>query len=247
MNRTFFLLLIVVAAVPGGMLPGPDVHAAGGPRPRRLAGRPRLRSRRPGRGGRRRIPWRDFFVDERLRQVIDLALANNRDLRVAALNVERTQALYRIQRAELLPTVDARGTFSKERVPGILSQSGQPATVELYNVNLGISSWEMDLFGRIRNLKDAALEQYLATEQARASAQIALVSAVANTWLTLAADRENLEARPIDPRDPAGDLRDDPAARRSRGLLRSRSPPGPDPGGRGAGGHRPVHGPGGPG
>lgn len=139
------------------------------------------------------IPWKDFFVDERLRQVIDLALANNRDLRVAALNIERTQAFYRIQRAELLPTVDARGTFSKERVPGILSQSGQPATVELYNVNLGVSSWEIDLFGRIRNLKDAALEQYLATEQARASAQMALVAAVAKTWLTLAADRENLE------------------------------------------------------
>jgi multidrug efflux system outer membrane protein len=139
------------------------------------------------------VPWKDFFVDEKLRQVIGLALANNRDLRVAALNIERTQALYRIQRAELLPTVDARGTFSKERVPGILSQSGQPATVELYNVNLGFSSWELDLFGRIRNLKDAALEQYLASEQARASAQIALVTAVANTYLALAADRENLK------------------------------------------------------
>jgi outer membrane protein, multidrug efflux system len=138
------------------------------------------------------VPWKDFFVDERLQQVIGLALSNNRDLRVAVLNVERTQALYRIQRAELLPSVNAGGTFSKERVPGILSQSGQPATVELYNVNLGISAWEIDLFGRIRNLKDAALEQYLATEQARASAQIALVAAVANTYLALAADRENL-------------------------------------------------------
>ena len=72
-------------------------------------------------------------------------------------------------------------------------RAGQPATVELYNVNLGVSSWEIDLFGRIRNLKDAALEQYLATEQARASAQITLVAAVANTCLTLAADRENLK------------------------------------------------------
>ena len=162
------------------------------PPPGRAA--PPTNSRRPSRGqAAADIPWRDFFVDGRLQQVIDLALANNRDLRVAALNVQRTQALYRIQRAELLPTVDARGTFSKERVPGILSQAGQPATVELYNVNLGVSSWEIDLFGRIRNLKDAALEQYLATEQARASAQITLVSAVANTWLTLAADRENLK------------------------------------------------------
>ncbi len=138
------------------------------------------------------IPWRDFFVNENLRKVIALALSGNRDLRVAALNVERTQALYRIQRDELLPSVNAGAVYSKERVPGILSQSGKPATVELYNVNLGVSAWEIDLFGRIRNLSDAALEQYLATEQARASAQIALVAAVAGTYLTLAADRENL-------------------------------------------------------
>ena len=89
--------------------------------------------------------------------------------------------------------VDAAGAWSKERVPGIVSGTGQPATVELYNVNLGISSWELDLFGRIRSLKDAALERYLATEQARVSAQISLVSEVANTYLTLAADRENLK------------------------------------------------------
>ncbi len=139
------------------------------------------------------VPWKDFIVDGKLREVIGLALSNNRDLRVAALNVDRTQALYRIQRAELLPSVNAGATFSKERVPGILSQSGQPQTTELYNVNVGVSQWEIDLFGRLRNLKDAALEQYLATEQARASAQIALVAEVANVYLALAADRENLE------------------------------------------------------
>ena len=139
------------------------------------------------------LQWREFFTDERLQEIIETALQNNRDLLVAALNVERARALYRIQRAELLPTVDAAGTASKERVPGIISGTGQPATVELYNVNLGISAWELDLFGRIRSLKDAALEQYLATEQARVSAQISLVAEVANTYLTLAADRENLK------------------------------------------------------
>jgi outer membrane protein, multidrug efflux system len=139
------------------------------------------------------IAWSAFFVDERLQKVIDLALANNRDLRIAALNIERTRALYRIQRAELLPTVNAGATFSKERVPGILSGSGHPATEELYNVNLGISSWELDLFGRIRSLKDAALQEYLATEQACRSTQISLVAEVANTYLTLAADRELLK------------------------------------------------------
>ena len=139
------------------------------------------------------IQWREFFTDERLQEIIEEALRNNRDLRVAALNVERARALYGIQRAEFLPTVDAAGTASKERVPGILSGTGQPASVELYNVNLGISAWELDLFGRIRSLKDAALEQYLATEQARVSTQISLVAEVANTYLTLAADRENVK------------------------------------------------------
>jgi multidrug efflux system outer membrane protein len=108
------------------------------------------------------------------------------------LNIEKTRGLYRIQRAELLPSVNAGALFRKERVPGILSGSGQPATVELYNVNLGLSSWELDLFGRIRSLKDAALQEYLATGQARRSTQISLVSEVANTYLTLAADRESL-------------------------------------------------------
>ena len=188
MNRTAFFLLAVIVTLLGGCSLAPTYTRPEAPVPAEWPGAPASAQQAAA-----DVPWREFFVDERLRQVIDLALANNRDLRVAALNVQRTQALYRIQRAELLPTVDARGTFSKERVPGILSQSGQPATVELYNVNLGVSSWEIDLFGRIRNLKDAALEQYLATEQARASAQITLVSAVANTWLTLAADRENLK------------------------------------------------------
>jgi multidrug efflux system outer membrane protein len=89
--------------------------------------------------------------------------------------------------------VNAGATFSKERVPGILSGSGNPSTEELYNVNLGISSWELDLFGRIRNLKEAALQEYLATEQAYRSAQISLVAEVANTYMTLAADRELLK------------------------------------------------------
>lgn len=139
------------------------------------------------------IAWRDFFVDERLQKVIGIALANNRDLRVAALNIEKTRALYQIQRSELFPTVNVAGTGSKERLPGIVSGTGHPNTVELYNVNLGISSWELDFFGRIRSLKDRALEQYLATEQARRSTQISLVAEVANTYLTLAADRELLK------------------------------------------------------
>jgi outer membrane protein, multidrug efflux system len=139
------------------------------------------------------LPWREFVTDERLQKIIESALKNNRDLRLAALNVERTRALYGIQRAELFPTLTAVGSMSKARVPADLSTTGSEMTVEQYSVNLGVISWEIDFFGRIRSLKDRALEEYLATDQARRSAQLLLVAAVANTYLALAADRENLK------------------------------------------------------
>ena len=137
--------------------------------------------------------WQEFFTDAKLQQVISLALTNNRDLRLAALNVERARAYYGIQRTELWPTVDATGSGSKQRLPADLSSSGSRQTVERYDAKLGVASWEIDFFGRIRSLKDRALEEYLATEQARRGAQILLVSLVASTYLTLAADRENLK------------------------------------------------------
>jgi len=137
--------------------------------------------------------WQEFFPDEKLQKVITTALKNNRDLRLAVLNVERARALYGIQRAELLPAVNAVGGTSRQRTPADLSSSGKVTTVEQYGVNLGSISWEIDFFGRIRSLKDRALEEYLATDQARRGAQILLVSAVANTYLTFAADRENLK------------------------------------------------------
>jgi multidrug efflux system outer membrane protein len=139
------------------------------------------------------LPWREFFTDERLQKIIETALNNNRDLRLAALNVERARALYGIQRAEILPTVSAVGSGSQERVPADLSSTGSARTAERYGVNLGIASWEIDFFGRIRSLKDRALEEYLATDEARRGAQILLVSTVAQVYLVLAADREALK------------------------------------------------------
>ncbi len=109
------------------------------------------------------------------------------------MNVERAQAYYGIQRAELLPAVSATGRGSKARVPADLSSNQRRQPVERYDVNLGVAAWEIDFFGRIRNFKDRALEEYLATEQARRSAQILLVSSVAQTYLALAADSENLQ------------------------------------------------------
>jgi multidrug efflux system outer membrane protein len=138
------------------------------------------------------IPWREFFVDPQLQKLIELALKNNRDLRLAALNIERFQALYQIRRADLLPHVDASAAVSVQRVPADLSTTGNGMTVDQYTVGLGVSSYELDLFGRVRSLKDQALEQYLATEQVQRSVQISLVSQVAAGWLAYAADRERL-------------------------------------------------------
>ncbi len=138
------------------------------------------------------IPWREFFIDEQLRKLISLALENNRDLRVATLNIERFRALYQIRRSDLLPKVDASAAATFQRIPEDLSGTGRAMTVEQYNLGLGVSSYELDLFGRVRSLKDQALEQFLATEQARRGVQISLVSQVAAGYLALAADRERL-------------------------------------------------------
>lgn len=138
------------------------------------------------------MAWRGFFADEKLKTLIGLALENNRDLRVAALNIERARAQYRIERAELFPFVDVAGGFSKQRVPDT-SGFGQALTLEQYDVNLGISSWEADFFGRVRSLKAAALEEYFASAEARRAAQISLVAEVARGYLRLAADRELLD------------------------------------------------------
>jgi multidrug efflux system outer membrane protein len=138
------------------------------------------------------LRWREFFTDEKLRQVIGAALTHNRDLRIAALNVERSRALYGIQRAELYPTAAAAGSVTRERIPANVEGFPEPMTLQNYGVNLGVASWEIDFFGRIRSLKDEALANYLATEQARRSAQILLVSSVAGAYLSLAADRESL-------------------------------------------------------
>jgi len=141
----------------------------------------------------RELSLPEFFTDKRLQKIIVMSLNNNLDLRLAALNVERARALYRVQRAELFPAVNAVGAGSKQRGSADLTRPGEPRTTEQFSVDLGIASWEIDFFGRIRSLKENALQEYLATEEARRSAQILLVSEVARAYLTLAADRENLK------------------------------------------------------
>ncbi|PLX71062.1 MAG: multidrug transporter [Desulfuromonas sp.] len=138
------------------------------------------------------VGWQSFFVDPKLQTVIARALENNRDLRVAALNIERSRAQYRIESSGLLPRINATGSGRGQRLAKDLSGSGESVTVHQYDASLGFSAYELDLFGRVRSLKDQALEQYLATEQARRSMQISLISEVAVGYLTLAADSERL-------------------------------------------------------
>ena len=136
------------------------------------------------------IAWRDYFADPRLRELIELALANNRDLRISTLNIEQARAQYRIQRADRFPAINAGIGETTTRTPGDLTSSGNATISRQYSANLGLSAWELDFFGRVRSLSEQALETYLGTEEARRSAQLSLVAEVATAWLTLAADRE---------------------------------------------------------
>lgn len=138
------------------------------------------------------LSWQEFFGDARLQRLIGLALENNRDLRVAALNVERVRALYNIQRTALIPSVNATGSGTRKRTPADLSSSGQAVTSNSFSAGLEVPSYEVDFFGRVVSLKDQVLQQYLATEEARLSAQIGLVSSVARQYLTLLATEEQL-------------------------------------------------------
>ena len=147
------------------------------------------------------IGWRDFFRDPRLQQLIELALTNNPDLRMAMLNVEQTRALYKVQRNALIPTVDVNANGSRQRIATGFGGGNFTATFNQFNVNLGVVQYELDLFGRVRSLKRQALETYFATEEAQKSAQIALVAEVSAAYLTecelneqLAVARQTLDA-----------------------------------------------------
>lgn len=131
------------------------------------------------------IAWQSFFADARLKQLIELALANNRDLRVAILNIEQARAQYGIQRADRLPTVGLG--ISGSRTPG-----PDDTINSTYSGGLIVSSFELDLFGRVRNLSDAALARFLATEEARKATHISLIASVANAYLATLADEELL-------------------------------------------------------
>jgi multidrug efflux system outer membrane protein len=139
------------------------------------------------------IAWQDFFVDPALRQVIGQGLANNRDLRVALANVQQARAQYRIQRADLLPTIGANAGATFAKASSVETLPGVDRTSHIYQVNAGFSAFEIDLFGRVRNLTRAALDQYLATEEGARATRITLISEIASAYLTMAADQDQLK------------------------------------------------------
>ena len=130
------------------------------------------------------IGWRNFFPDQRLQTLISAALANNRDLRVAALRIEEARALYNIQSADLYPNLNVTATGNRGRTPASISSTGTSVVSSNYQVGLGLAAFELDFFGRVRSLSNAALAQYLATEEAQRAAHISLVAEVATAYLT---------------------------------------------------------------
>ena len=168
-----------------------------------------------------RIGWQSFFTDDRLRRTIALGLENNRDLRVAAANVLQARAQYRVQRADLVPSTNLSGsgtyTNNIQGAAGALGGAAGGGTgagagtgtggtgaglgtgvgsssqnLEFYSANVGFSAFELDLFGRVRNLNRAALEQYFATEEAQRATRISLIAEIATAWLTYASDQDQL-------------------------------------------------------
>ena len=128
------------------------------------------------------LPWQQFVQDEQLRQLVQLSIDNNRDLRVAVQNIEQARAQYQIRRADQVPTLGATAGGTRSALNPYAALGGGSVSSN-YSVGIGVSAWELDFFGRVAALKDAALADYLATEEARKSAQISLIASVMSTLL----------------------------------------------------------------
>lgn len=132
------------------------------------------------------IDWRSYFVDQRLQRLIEQALANNRDLRLAVLRVDEARAAYGVQRADRVPTIGASLDATRSRVPADLSGIGRPVVGNQIQLGIGLSTWELDFWGRVRSLESAALSSYLSSDEARRAATLSLIAQTAGAYLGLA-------------------------------------------------------------
>ena len=131
------------------------------------------------------LQWQAYFPDPQLQRLIETSLENNRDLRLAALRVAEARAAYGIQRADRLPTVGVGGQATRSRVPGDLNISGQPVTGNQFDAFVGVSSWEVDLWGRVASLEEAALQTYFSSAAAQRAMRLALITEVASAYISL--------------------------------------------------------------
>ena len=173
----------IVAVVLSGCSMAPTYERPAAPVPEAYSGLSEKDAAREAGKKATEIGWREFFKDARLQALIQAALENNRDLKVAALRIEEARALYNIQRADRLPTINATASGSRARTPADLSSTGAVAHSTRYDVGASIPAFEIDFFGRVKSLSDAALATYFATEEAQRAAHISLVSAVAKAYL----------------------------------------------------------------
>lgn len=157
----------------------------------------------PGAATATALQWENFVTDERLRTRIAKALANNRDLRQALLNVQAARAAYRVQRADQLPAASAQANSSRQRQPADLSGTGSATVQSNYQVNAGLMAFELDLFGRVQSLSEAAQMEYLATQEATRSVQISLIAEVIQASLSQdsARQRKALALRTVQARE----------------------------------------------
>ena len=139
------------------------------------------------------LAWKDFFTSPILQNMITIGLKNNRDLKTASLKIEEARASYRIQKSNILPSVDGKTSVARQNIPDNASLTGNSQTVSQYNVGLGITAFELDFFGKIRSQNKVILEQYFATQEARNIVQISLISDISNRYLTYLANKKQLE------------------------------------------------------
>ena len=144
-----------------------------------------------GTGNFANVPWKQFIKEPKLQQVIELGLVQSRDLRRAAINIEAARSLYRIQRAAMLPSIDAGAYVSSQRI--IVAPDTKTATSTQYGVQVGLASWEIDLFGRLKSLSDAKLQQYFSLIETAKATRISLVGEISTAWVTMAADKSRLQ------------------------------------------------------
>ncbi|WP_305038640.1 efflux transporter outer membrane subunit [Erwinia sorbitola] len=190
MRKAFSLGILPLTMILAGCTMAPDYHRPALPVAAHFDSQGQALS-----GNGANIRWQNFFTDPVMHKLIATALSNNRDLRVAALNVEVARSQVQIDRAALMPWVDFNGSDDATHLPGNLYSTKQSGSVTYHQLNtsLGVTAWELDFFGRLQSLRNEALEEWLASAATQRATQISLIAEVASGYLSLCSDNELLK------------------------------------------------------